>query len=519
MDEEHKIIDSLFQKYIGKPALVAKLSEFIKVQLPLLLEDVENTNNEKKKMKLQQMEDKKKFIFNFLNQPQSQFFYIPNTELFIKYDERHYSVYNEDDIQYEILSKISLNKNIMPQKHKIKSRIMTEIKKNHLFKSIPDSITIQFILNNLYPAIFKTKNHAKYFLSILGDNIIKKNEHLIHFINSNAKHFLKSIAHYCDNYFEIGKPVTDTFRYKYHEHKYANCRIMDINDNLEILNIWNHIDINHKYLDLLCVALHYSNRYESSENFLLQHCNTTSFMERVLFIKSNTQEMIVKSFIDTFIQDTNHDESCVIPWKNMLFLWKKYLIANELPTIIYSNTFKQLIMNQLTYKEDTDCFINVTSKYLPLLAHFSTFWNSTIDNDSSEYEIGELIDLFKNWCKQNKINISPISENSILEIIQYFYPDIKIENNKYILHICCKLWNKQTDMHKVIKILKKQYKNNHESLPLTLQIAYRTYCKLAKDNNYKYIVSKHYFEKYLLENIPAEYIDNDGFISNEWWLS
>ena len=67
----------------------------------------------------------------------------------------------------------------MQWKHKTKLNIIKQIRERSLFTCIPETDTIQDILYNLYPAIFTSKNCAKYFLTIIGDNILKKNQHLL----------------------------------------------------------------------------------------------------------------------------------------------------------------------------------------------------------------------------------------------------------------------------------------------------------------------------------------------------
>ena len=67
-----------------------------------------------------------------------------------------------------------MNLNCQQWKFKIKTNIIKIIKESCLFSTIPESETIQYILNNIYPNIFKTKNHIKHFLTIVGDNILGK---------------------------------------------------------------------------------------------------------------------------------------------------------------------------------------------------------------------------------------------------------------------------------------------------------------------------------------------------------
>ena len=59
-------------------------------------------------------------------------------------------------------------------KHKTKTHIIKLIKERTLFTSIPETYTIQTVLGFLQTTLFETKDAAKYFLTVLGDNILKK---------------------------------------------------------------------------------------------------------------------------------------------------------------------------------------------------------------------------------------------------------------------------------------------------------------------------------------------------------
>jgi hypothetical protein len=118
----------------------------------------------------------------------------------------------------------------MQWKHRTKSHVIKQIRERNLFNCIPESDTIQRVLNLLYPSIFANKNHAKYFLTVIGDNILKKNSHLIFLINQKTKKILNEIHHIaCSSISNIN--VTHNFMCKYHEnHSYENCRLLKIND-------------------------------------------------------------------------------------------------------------------------------------------------------------------------------------------------------------------------------------------------------------------------------------------------
>jgi hypothetical protein len=108
--------------------------------------------------------------------------------------------------------------------------IIKQIKERSLFSSIPESDTIQNVLNVLYPSFFTTKNAAKYFLTIIGDNILKKNQHIIFLVTQKMKQFLNELDNVALS--SIGNSNSaNNFMTKYHEnHSYENCRLLKIND-------------------------------------------------------------------------------------------------------------------------------------------------------------------------------------------------------------------------------------------------------------------------------------------------
>ena len=115
----------------------------------------------------------------------------------------------------------------MAHKEKVKNSIIRKIKKSSLFKTIPESKTIQDTLNMFYPTLFNSKDKAKYFLTIIGDNLLKIENHLVHLISPKAKQFLKEITHFSYLYTSINP--TNTFKYKYHDQDYSSIRLLDIN--------------------------------------------------------------------------------------------------------------------------------------------------------------------------------------------------------------------------------------------------------------------------------------------------
>ena len=497
------------------------------------------------------------FIQVFLSK--NIYYYLPNNGCFYEYDGKHYKLIKEDDIQHKLLTTISNDKTIMPWKHKTKINIIKLIKERNILKSVPDTDTIQSILSLLSPSIFSTKTQAKYFLTIIGDNIFKKNTDLIFLIDSKTKKLFTELDNIA--YFMIGNAnTTHNFMTKYHEsHNYSHCRLIKTNEVYSI-ELWK--DLLQKIgLDLLCVAAHYSSRYIDSESYIIDKVDTV-LKNYTLFLKNNTQQQIVDKFITHSIQTINADGqlsqstlqtqlsgspsessfmkkvfSYSISWKNMHYLWKQYLSSFSIPNVIYSNTLKTILKEKIEHSESNDMFLNVTSKYLPMISEFLAFWDETvtvldIDTDTNtnintnintntlyfdnEFEIDEICILFKSW-HNNSIN-----ETDILKLLNHFFPTIEVKEDKYILNISCNLWNKIQDIDDALDQYRTHLKqmtadipiNEHSIIPFdNAYNFYITYCSSIECN----IVSKRYFEKYLYSTFH-QFIIFEKFISTDWYL-
>jgi hypothetical protein len=232
----------------------------------------------------------------------------------------------------------------------------------------------------------------------------------------------------------------------------------------------------------------------------------------------------------------------------MQYLWKQFIEAEKLPNVFFTNTLKLRLIDKLKYDGHKDVFMDCTSKLLPNVSKFIQFWNDNIesnmgekidtndvesidnsndniditgnaiseigsndssDNNNEELEIDELCSLFTYYTKTN------INEKSILDLIKHYYPDTYIEDDKYLLHTRCKLWNKKQD---ILKSLQK-YKATSPSANANVEIyteeipineLYQFYC-IGKN---KFTVSKRYFEKFIKEESQL-YIIEDNFIKVE----
>jgi hypothetical protein len=138
------------------------------------------------------------FIQVFLSK--NQYFYLSSNNFFYEYNGANFFIVKEDDIIHKLLSSISKDRVLMQWKHKTKLNIIKQIRERSLFTCIPETDTIQDILYHLYPAIFTSKNNAKYFLTIIGDNILKKNQNLIFLVSPQMKKILTELDNIAFNW-------------------------------------------------------------------------------------------------------------------------------------------------------------------------------------------------------------------------------------------------------------------------------------------------------------------------------
>ena len=145
---------------------------------------------------------------------QFTFLYIPQTEVFVQYTDE-YKVVQEDSIVHLICS--YLDKSLLSSKTKIISVMLKRIKEN-LFLQSSNTHTSKMVRNELpFP-----KEIATYFLTILGDVLLGKNE-CIFYLDVSYKPFLKMIHQsFC---FLLHKSL-DVFKHKYYDHTYDLCRVI-----------------------------------------------------------------------------------------------------------------------------------------------------------------------------------------------------------------------------------------------------------------------------------------------------
>lgn len=513
-DKLHIYLETLINKYKQNDYLYGRLCNYMEKILPMALDNYDSLYKQREERKKQLTSDKDEFINRFLQK--NNYFYSPQSELFLHYDGTHFKIYSEDNIQHQILSTITSEQSLMDWKHKTNNNLLKRIKEKSPLTAIPESSTIQYVINSLYPLFFSTRDQAKYFLTIIGDNLMSKqanttvsiNSSLIYIISPVFKELLREISNQCYSFFGISS-ILNNIKFKYYDHNYNDSRLVQFNLELKKSNIPNNLIKN--MIDLLCVASHYSQRYGSADGFL-QTCADTALIEHALFLKQNTTENIVDHFLENTITPL---ATARINSKNMIFLWKKYLDMKNIPNIIFYTAFKKILKEKYLYDEETDSFLDITSTQLPIVSKFIKFWEATITEDDetedNELEIDEILTLFKQWSNNGKTSIN-MNETLLIDLIQHFYPDINVIDNKFVKYIKSSSWDKRSEVITYLELFKMNCSVVEEGSTKSLNEAYEYYTLSKNTLN----VSKNYFERVSIELINL-HIDKDGLIKSSWW--
>lgn len=516
----HHLLDSLIQKYEPNDYVYGRLTNYMEKLLPVALENSALIYKQRDERKKQLTTDKDEFTNRFLQK--NNYFYSSQSELFLHYDGLHFKIYSEDDIQHQILTTITSEQHLMDWKHKTNNNILKRIREKTPLSAIPESATIQFVLNSLFPTFFSTRNQAKYFLTIIGDNIMAKLVPLGTIANTSTnasssmntyiisplfKELLREISNQSYAFFGIST-ILNNIEFKFYDHNYKDSRLVPFNNN-KLKKLVVPTELGKNMIDLLCVASHYSQRYGSADAFL-QKCPEEKLVEHALFLNKNSTEQIVSKFGDRTITVL---PGAKITGKNMIFLWKNYLGEQNIPNIIFYSSLKNILKEKYKYDEETDSYLDITSTYLPLVAKFIKFWDTTmVYEGDAELEVDELVVLFKqfNSGKQNGLHLT---ESLLLDLIHHFYPETTIMENKFIQQMKCTLWDKRTDVLNALELFKLKCSEQEDVLPKSLTDAYEFYTAGKNAIN----MSKRYFER-ITQELLNQHMDADGLILASWWI-
>ena len=520
-----KYVDSLFEKCKDDKYMRSRLLIHLRDILPNALDNECKTHKENEKRKVILEKELHSFQTYFL--ATNLYYFSPSNSSFYLYDGTNYKPVKEDDIIYQVLSTVTYdNKDLIDWKHKTKVSLIKKIKERSLLKNIiPETTTIQKILNLLSPTHFRTRNEAKYFLTCIGDNILKKTTDVTYYVSPSSKQKITEIDSMSSVVLGINN-ITTNFVSRYNENvSMHKCRLIKMRKNNGLYESWVDM-LRTDGLNILCVAVHYSGTHGSGDKFLEKR---DELCEYALMLKNNTPQTIVDNFCSKYVQVYEDEPMSIttktrsnMTWKNLQYIWKRYLSSQCIPSVVYTNTLKMMLSEKYKYDEKSDSFINITSRFIPVVSDFMLFWTNTITKCSksigNDYEVDELCSLFYKYVKDNSTIFSTagkIVEDDILNILRFYFPDIDIIANKYVMNIECSIWDKGNDIMKTLDLAKvhfKKEKETHDDKTVTFDDLYTFYLKKTKGD---ITMSKSYFEKFV-ETYLEKFVVYSRVISEKW---
>tara|TARA_X000001036_G_C20687562_1_gene808248 strand:- start:3058 stop:4521 length:1464 start_codon:yes stop_codon:yes gene_type:complete len=437
MDNYGIMIQQMKQKYKDNPYILQKLHQYLE-HIPDYLKNVEIDYTKRNAKKDEQLKQTTLFVEYFFQY--NEYYYISSTEFFIEYKDKVYSIVSEDEIHNKIHHELSKQPFYMRQwKYKIKNIILKQIKDTPFNQCIPDTITIQTTLKSFYPSVFQNKNHLKYFLTIVGDTLLKKDTHLIHIIEQSYKRLLKTMSDYIYKY--VGKSITETFKYKYYDHNYSDCRLFP---SIQFMDEHCTI-IRDNIINITAISYYYSNRFKSSDHFL-NSCNDKLYTDQTYLLSTFSPQSVVEKFIsELFIKDNSVCDNS-LSYKDVYFLWRVFLKKYKLPCISSQTNFKSILSSMNILNIDNDTCTGIQSNAPITWNTFQSFWLQTIsvgDEIDDELEIDEITTLYNIWISNKDYKEQQLTEEYLLEIMSWMMPEIIIDNERTIYNISCKLWNKK----------------------------------------------------------------------------
>ena len=200
-----------------------------------------------------------------------------------------------------------------------------------------------------------------------------------------------------------------------------------------------------------------------------------------------------------------------IHFKDIYFLWKIYLKQKNLPNVIYKANFENILREKLSYNYNN--FLGIKSNYLVNVGYFKDFFtNNIIHSVDDILEISEMHKLLIKWLNDSNKAYEGFTEENMKDMLEYFYDDIEIENDKFMIGVKCMLWDKKKDISEAVQ---KKF-NKTITSDLSLYDAYVMYCKYSNNNGKLLTVSKKYFYKYIDRIIPEQYIQNNYILFSFW---
>lgn len=471
-------IDQLFEK-IKKVIACDKENEEFTMLLKKYYERLQSS-----KLKITEQEILQNFERNH------SIYYNKTSQLYYNYIGDNFVSMNEDNLLFLVLEYLSNN---IPgvdinQKNSFKNKIIKQIKDNNIYESIPDSNTIQSTLSLLNDTFFHKKTYSKCFLITIGRIILQKktNNDFLVFTRVNMKSFLNELNKNISIYF-CNTNLFNYFKFKFTQ-DHHNTKFKKYVIPCSKINS-NNIKISEQqYINMIVVSIYYYNRYNNIDTYLISEIVLREIRENIHYLDVD-KEKIIKQFTEEHIIKEDKQS---IQQKQLIFLWKKFTYEKDIFVHSFAsyNEFLSSLFSFLDCDYDKENNNNNLNGYysfdLPYVDDFKTFWNENFESCKKEtnLELNEILFLYNKHGKNKKNNLN---EPLIKLIIQCFYSQYEIIDNKIINGVKCKLWDKQKEIDLFIK-------KNNINIEDNLNTNYKKYVSTTKS---EYRISKVYFQNYI----------------------
>ena len=417
-------------------------------------------------------------------------YYNKTSQLYYNYIDDNFVSMNEDNLLFLVLEFLSNNVTCLDtnQKNSFKNKIVKQIKDNNIYESIPDSNTIQSTLSLLNETFFHRKSYSKCFLITIGRIILQKKacNNFLMFTRANMKHFLNELNKNISIYF-CNTNLFSYFKFKFTQDHHNTTFKKYVIPSSKINS--NNIKISEQqYINMIVVSIYYYNRYNTIDNYLISEIVLREIRECIHYLDVD-KEKIIKQFTEEHI--IKEDKQC-IQQKQLIFLWKKFTYEKDIFVHSFAsyNEFLSSLFSFLNCEYDKENNNNILNGYysfdLPYVDDFKTFWNENFESceKESNLELNEILFLYNKYDRNKKNNLN---ETLIKLILQCFYSQCVIVDNKIINGVKCKLWDKRGEIDSFIK----HYDINIED---SLNSIYKKYVSSSKS---EYRISKVYFQNYI----------------------
>lgn len=420
-------LETLRAKYAANPHVLKKLDLYLS-NLPAYLAQVEKEFEQKELKKIRCKQQCTFFSDVFLALHSLAF--VPQSNLFVQYEDGVYTHISEDALTHLIFSQVRNDASLAPLKYKITAHILLRVKQVGLLAVTPDARSVKHVVRYLCPSVFKNKQSAKYFLTVVGD-ILLGNRGLHYFIDKSFKHILSVMFHDLGAVFNTR--LRDQFKHKYYDHPYEKCRIVS--------GKYAGEDPAHKITPYTfgVVAAHFSRHYGGGDGFLAL-CTEPAFSANANLMRDHTPSMLVAMFLNDY---TVQSPGTNLRYKDVYLVWKHFLRQQCLPFVVSQANLKEILNLQEQFDQKNDLLLNRESKLKPSTLHFEYFWGEHMTYDApQDYDVPEILDLYNSWCEHKHLQFT------LEECQQWLAQNNQLVNNK--VRVLCSLWNKCLDIEHVV---------------------------------------------------------------------